>query len=94
MTSKDFNNSRITSRLGRDSVASPTMVANQELQEMLNQGYMISDNRVSKADVTDAFHRSLDSFNKQQNGGREVHRMVGDVNIVLPPGFGLKQPSL
>ena len=54
---------------------------------MLNQGFRITDNRVSKADVVDAMHRSLDSFNK-----KEV-RAPGDVNLTLPPGFGLKEPQ-
>ena len=66
-------------------------MARHELQNMLNQGYEIRDNRVSKADVQEAFHRSLESFEKPES--KKV-RLVGDVNVTLPPGFGLKKPSV
>ena len=81
-------NSGIGSKQGRESAMSPQLIAYQELQAILNQGFKITDNRKSKADAEDAMHRSLDSFNKKNA------RAPGDVNLTLPPGFGLKVPKL
>lgn len=44
-------------------------------------------------------NRSLNQFNKFNKSGEghpaaEPARMVGEVNVVLPPGFGLKKPSI
>ena len=66
---------------------SPQHAANQELQTILNQGFKITDNRVSKADAVDAMHRSLDSYNRKEA------RAPGEINLTLPPGFGLKEPK-
>ena len=57
-------NSRESKVTGSDPLMSPQLLARHELQQMLNQGYQITDNRTSKAEVEDSFHRSLDAFNK------------------------------
>ena len=46
----DMMNSR-ESKHGSDPLMSPQIAAHHELQQMLNQGYQITDNRVSKAEV-------------------------------------------
>ncbi len=45
-------------------------------------------------------NRSLNQFSKFNKSGEghpnaaDPTRMIGEVNVILPPGFGLKKPSV
>ena len=75
---------------GRDSLLSPKLVAQHELQQVLNKGYTIAQNQNMTSKLESGLQRSIDDLRKDASS---AYRKVGEVSVTLPPGFGLKKPS-